>query len=157
LGNTIKALELACYESFRRLKSVPTKNLAAWPASISVRPTSAQRPALTGGSARVQARPPRRPQIFWINLTWPVKELIYVIRMPILIIGDKELKIPGLGKNKPLAHLSQKRITKAAREILRSEYGYENITCNCKADIASGIWMGQCRINGQDHTFRIEE
>jgi hypothetical protein len=77
--------------------------------------------------------------------------------MPILIIGDKELKISSLGKNKPLTDLSQKRITKAAREILRSEYGHENITCSCKADIASGIWMGQCCIDGQDHIFRIEE
>lgn len=77
--------------------------------------------------------------------------------MPVLIIEEKKLEIADLGKNKRLADLSQKRITKAVREKLRSTYGSESVTCSCKADIVSGTWRGRCRINGQEHAFRIEE
>jgi len=74
----------------------------------------------------------------------------------VLIIGDKEYTIPGLGKNRPLADLSQKRITKAAREFLALIYGSANIKVSCSADVALGIWTGQCWINGQRHSFKIE-
>jgi hypothetical protein len=77
--------------------------------------------------------------------------------MPTLIVGDRKLKIPGLGKKRLLTDLSEKRITKAVRDILRSEFGYENITCSCRADVISGTWLGRCWIDGQKRTFRIEE
>jgi hypothetical protein len=72
------------------LKGRLTENPAASPASISVRPTSAQRPALARGSARVQARPPRRPhstgrfdifrsgiyaQQSYLNLGWVISQM----------------------------------------------------------------------------------
>jgi hypothetical protein len=77
--------------------------------------------------------------------------------MPILIIGDQEYQIPGLGRYKPLEKIGQKRITKAAREVLRANYGRGNITCSCRADVASGIWIGQCNINGRKYFFKIRE
>jgi hypothetical protein len=91
------------------------------------------------------------------DLTKPVRRSIYLIDMPFLIVGDKQVAVPGLGKNRSLADLSQKRVTKATREALRSEYGHENVTCSCRATFASGKWIGQCYIHGQIHIFRIEE
>jgi hypothetical protein len=77
--------------------------------------------------------------------------------MPTLIIGEKVLEMPGLGRNKPLSELSQKRITKAVRQALRAKYGLEAIACSCRAEIESGTWAGRCWIEGQEHVFKIEE
>lgn len=78
--------------------------------------------------------------------------------MPSLLVGGRRLELRGLAKNKPLADLSQKRITKAARDRLRTAYGRERIVCSCEANIVvDGVWQGRCKIKGQGYIYTIEE
>jgi|GraSoi2013_115cm_1033766.scaffolds.fasta_scaffold79814_2 hypothetical protein len=61
----------------------------------------------------------------------------------------------GLGRNRAMQHLSQKRITKAVREELRRHYGLSNVEVCCAAKLTSDGWRGSCKIYQEDFTFKI--
>lgn len=63
--------------------------------------------------------------------------------------------IPGLGKIRPFADLSSKRISKCVRDVLRKEYGFSNAHVSCEPMLRDGIWVGNCEINGETHIYRI--
>jgi len=66
-------------------------------------------------------------------------------------------KLSGLGKIKPFAELSDKRITKAVRKNLCSEYGDINIKVSCKAFFLKGTWHGECEITGKKYKYEIKQ
>lgn len=78
--------------------------------------------------------------------------------MPSLIINDKLKKeIPGLGNIVQFSSLSEKRITKAVRKILREYYGYNNVEVSCSATFRNGVWTGVCSINGYEYSYEIQK
>jgi hypothetical protein len=78
--------------------------------------------------------------------------------IPIMSVGNGyQVEMHGLGKNVPLCDLSEKRITKAVREKLRSEYGHDNVTVSCSADFTNGVWTGTCSINEKSYQYEIHE
>jgi len=66
-----------------------------------------------------------------------------------------ETVVPGLARNKSLLALSQKRITKAAREAFRKKYGEENVEVSCSAQVSAGEWHGECKLCGVEHRYTI--
>ena len=78
--------------------------------------------------------------------------------MPILIVDNGfRHELPGLGKNTPFRELSEKRVTKAVRECLRRHYGQTAVEVSCEAHMSAGAWEGQCRIDGRQYPYRIQE
>ncbi len=61
----------------------------------------------------------------------------------------------GLGRNRAIQNLSQKRITKAVREELRRHYGLSNVEVCCAAKLTSDEWRGSCKIHQEDLTYKI--
>jgi len=73
-----------------------------------------------------------------------------------LVIAKSEaIEIPGLARNRPFDELSQKRVTRAAREALRAKYGHHNVEVSCSAFLRNGIWIGQCSINGTKVPYQL--
>lgn len=66
-------------------------------------------------------------------------------------------ELPGLGKNKLMSKLGEKRITKAVRENLRLKYGYLNVEVSCSAYFVNGIWQGKCKINNEVFNYKIKQ
>jgi hypothetical protein len=66
-------------------------------------------------------------------------------------------EIPGLGKNQSFSMLSQKRVTRAAREALRKQYDGERVEVSCAAYFTRGEWVGECRVDQHSHSYRIRE
>lgn len=61
----------------------------------------------------------------------------------------------GLGRNRAIQNLSQKRITKAVREELRRHYGLSNVEVCCAAKLTSDGWGGSCKIYHEEFTYKI--
>ncbi len=78
--------------------------------------------------------------------------------MPVLIIrGVCRINLPTLGQVKALADLSEKRVTKAVRQVLRTRFGRHNVEVTCKAIQARrSIWTGLCKINGQRYCYIVQ-
>jgi hypothetical protein len=78
--------------------------------------------------------------------------------MPSLRLSDgRTYGLRGLGKNKSLSTLSEKRITKAARKRLRAEFGDDKVEVSCFAVIIDDDrWQGRCTVYGRDLTFTIK-
>lgn len=72
-----------------------------------------------------------------------------------VMINVYSANLNGLGKNKPLPDLSQKRVTKCVRDALRKAYSSSAITVTCYASFFGGYWNGKCEINGSSHNYRI--
>lgn len=66
-------------------------------------------------------------------------------------------ELPGLGKNKSISKLSEKRITTAVRENLRLKYGYSNVNVTCSANFLNGIWKGKCKIYNEWFNYEIKQ
>ena len=76
--------------------------------------------------------------------------------MPTLTVNNGWLcPLPGLGKKTRFDSLSEKRITKSAREVLRRKYGQPNVTVSCSAEFDGSVWVGTCEIHGQPFRYRI--
>ncbi len=76
--------------------------------------------------------------------------------MPVLRIGNGHIaKLYGLGKIRPFAGLSRKRVTKLVREHLRNFFGMSAIEVSCIATYSGHAWKGNCRINGLDYPYDI--
>lgn len=72
-------------------------------------------------------------------------------------MSNREVEIPGLGRYKPLRELSEKRITKAVRQVLRKEFGFANVTVSCDATSNdSDTWLGECTVEGINFQYRIQ-
>ena len=71
------------------------------------------------------------------------------------VTNGYETAVPGLARNKSLLALSQKRITKAAREALRKEYGDKNVEVSCSAQVSVQEWHGECKLSGVEHQYTI--
>ena len=63
--------------------------------------------------------------------------------------------LAGLARNKSLLALSQKRITKAAREALRKKYAEKNVEVSCSAQVSAKQWHGECKLYGVEHRYTI--
>lgn len=73
-----------------------------------------------------------------------------------LIVGHTQrFDIPGLARNRKFSALSQKRVTKAVREILRDHYGDERIRVSCTVDLNYGMWEGICWIDGIRQSYQL--
>lgn len=78
--------------------------------------------------------------------------------MALLIVQNGfKAELPGLGKNKFISDLSEKRITKAVREKLRTEYGLLNVIVSCEAYIFGKTWHGRCTINDVEFKYEIKQ
>ena len=78
--------------------------------------------------------------------------------MALLIVQNGfRTELPGLGKNKLISKLGEKRITKAVRKKLRSEYGLFNVKVSCKADFFDKTWHGRCTINDIEYKYEIKQ
>jgi len=76
--------------------------------------------------------------------------------MPKLTVENRfSCTLPGLGKIAAFESLSQKRITKVAREALRKTYGEPNVEVSCIAEFGASAWAGRCVIGGQPFKYRI--
>jgi hypothetical protein len=63
--------------------------------------------------------------------------------------------LPGLGKNRNFKDLSEKRVTKCAREALRRQYGECLDFVSCDSTFVSLHWHGKFGVNGQQFTYII--
>jgi hypothetical protein len=78
--------------------------------------------------------------------------------MPTLMVGNGfSTEIPGLGKNQSFSALSEKRMTKAAREALREQYGPERVEVSFLAYFMRGEWVGECKVDQRSHSYRLGE
>jgi len=78
--------------------------------------------------------------------------------MALLIVQNGfRTELPGLGKIKLISKLGEKRITKAVRKKLRSEYGILNVIVSCKADFFDKTWHGRCTINDVGYKYEIKQ
>ncbi len=67
------------------------------------------------------------------------------------------IPLPGLGRNRALLNLSNKRISKTVREALREHYGHRNVTVGCEPERSSNGWHGSCTIHGEQFNYAIAE
>ncbi len=65
------------------------------------------------------------------------------------------IPLPGLAKNRPFRSLSQKRVTKCAREALHDNYQERLDFVACNAVLEDSLWIGQFGVNGQRFTYTI--
>lgn len=75
--------------------------------------------------------------------------------MILYVTNGCQITLDGLGKNKPFLGLSEKRITKSAREVLRKQFGNASVEVSCSAKASGEGWRGECKINGIPHQYRI--
>lgn len=76
--------------------------------------------------------------------------------MPTLKVSNGFTRaLPGFGRITPFRELSEKRVTKATRQCLRSEFGFSAVEVSCGADLREGLWQGKCRIHGEQFTYRV--
>jgi hypothetical protein len=76
--------------------------------------------------------------------------------MPVLQVENGyRADIPGLGKIRVFAQLSEKRITRAVREELRRKYGEPKVEVSCTALFHKGHWRGRCEIDGRRYEYRV--
>jgi hypothetical protein len=72
-----------------------------------------------------------------------------------IVANGYRTSLPGLGRNRSIRSLSQKRITKAVREQLCEQYGLPNVEVSCTAKLASDGWHGSCKIYQADFDYKI--
>ena len=79
--------------------------------------------------------------------------------MPRLIVPvvprRADVSIPGLGTNVPFKLLSEKRVTKAVRDALRTLYGADRVAVSCDAHVSGEQWSGRCWIDDQQYEYRL--
>lgn len=77
--------------------------------------------------------------------------------MSVVFIGNgDQICLAGLGKVRAVAQLSEKRVTKAVREALRTEYGQSAVKVSCTATLSAGQnWEGGCSIHGKPYRYTI--
>ncbi len=76
--------------------------------------------------------------------------------MSTLTVGNGyRATLQGLGRNRAIQELSQKRITKAVREELRQRYGLLNVEVTCTARLAQDGWHGSCKIYRESFDYKI--
>jgi hypothetical protein len=63
--------------------------------------------------------------------------------------------LSGLGRNRGFEELSQKRITKKVREVLRQKYGLPNVEVSCAASLTTHGWQGSCKIYSEEFRYKI--
>lgn len=73
----------------------------------------------------------------------------------LIVANGYRTPLAGLGRNRSIRKLSQKRITKAVRQQLRERYGPPNVEVSCKAKLASDGWRGSCKIYQADFDYEI--
>jgi hypothetical protein len=61
----------------------------------------------------------------------------------------------GLGRNRGILRLSQKRVSKAVREALRRQFGEPNISVSCTPELVSDGWHGECEIYKRKCRYKI--
>jgi hypothetical protein len=62
--------------------------------------------------------------------------------------------LPGLGRHRPFAELSRKRVSRCVREEgLRPHYGEHNVSVTCEPTFDGTCWKGSCEINGSPEKF----
>lgn len=71
------------------------------------------------------------------------------------ISNGLSVDLPGLGKITHFPDLSQKRITKCVREMLRNTYGIDKVEVSCTAYFNDSLWKGLCKIHGHPYKFEI--
>ena len=64
--------------------------------------------------------------------------------------------LDGLGRNQNFPNLSEKRVTKAVREILRGHYR-DRVAVSCDAAFERGEWVGACEIDSAAHSYSVRE
>lgn len=67
------------------------------------------------------------------------------------------IPIPGLGIIRKFSSLSQKRITKSVRNILRNEIDNFEVKVSCTADFHLDKWNGICWIDNQQYRYHLFE
>lgn len=76
--------------------------------------------------------------------------------MPILNVENGLIRpMPGLGRHQHFDNLSEKRISKAVRKLLRDVYGFCDVQVTCAAEFIEGTWHGKCQIDGAAFGFQI--
>jgi hypothetical protein len=60
-----------------------------------------------------------------------------------------------LGKNIAFGGLTEKRVSKAVRQVLREKYGCDLVEVSCSAEFVGGLWKGSCLIDGHRFDYRI--
>lgn len=75
----------------------------------------------------------------------------------LMVHNGFKAELPGLGKNKRISELGEKRVTKAIREKLRLEYGLFNVTVSCRADFYDKTWHGKCTIYDIGYEYLIKK
>lgn len=76
--------------------------------------------------------------------------------MPTLRVSNGFVKaLGGLGKIHHFAGLSQKRVTKCTRQVLREAYGIPAIHVSCSANLEGSNWTGSCSIDGRKFDYFI--
>lgn len=77
--------------------------------------------------------------------------------MALLIVKNGfRSELPGLGRNKGIFTLSEKRVTMAVREELRKEYGLPYVIVCCRANLINDKWHGRCTINDIEYKYEIK-
>jgi hypothetical protein len=71
-------------------------------------------------------------------------------------ISTQELQIDGLGRRKPLRELSDKRITMAVRQVLRKQFGFDNVMVPCATLQRDGTWVGECLLDEVKFNYRVQ-
>lgn len=78
--------------------------------------------------------------------------------MPVLKVGNVfEFPLPSLGRKRRFTQLSEKRVTKAVRQTLRTKYGVPSVEVSCAATLVGDAWKGQCMIGGERYAYVIRQ
>jgi hypothetical protein len=77
--------------------------------------------------------------------------------LPILMVFNFSIQVPldGLAKRKPLASLSEKRVTTKVRESLKQKFNGNRVSVSCEASYKKGIWNGHGTLNRDNFTWCV--
>ena len=75
------------------------------------------------------------------------------VSMPTLVVANRSFSIPGLGKHQEFSRLSEKRVTKAVRAMLREHF--QTIEVSCSASLVGAMWTGECLIEDVPYPYRV--
>jgi hypothetical protein len=76
--------------------------------------------------------------------------------MPTLTVSNGFVKtLGGLGKVHDFEKLSEKRVTKCTRQVLRETYGTPAVHVSCSANFGSSNSTGSCSIDGRKFNYFI--
>jgi len=69
--------------------------------------------------------------------------------------GKSSFNLKGLASRKKIDSLSQKRVTRKVREVLRRQFGEDNVQVSCGATYQNNRWIGKCVINNKTYQWEI--